>query len=172
MWLGDEGWTIEELAAAAALALSRQDVGQASARVTSAPNPRTIRYYGARGLLDPPVRFRGRTAVYGTRHLTQLVAIKKLQAQGASLLQVQRRLTGLDDTSLSRLAGAEDPPTGASAAVASPRPRPRQLSGIRLHENVTLMLEQPARPLDDDDLQAIAASAAPLLKLLQARRVL
>ena len=39
---------------------------------------------------------RGRTALYGLRHLLQLVAIKRLQAKGYTLEQVQQALEGLE----------------------------------------------------------------------------
>src|SRR5262249_5101766 len=45
-----------------------------------------------------------RTALYGRRHLLQLVAIKRLQARGLSLAQVQEELLGLPTTALARLA--------------------------------------------------------------------
>src|SRR5579864_741486 len=64
---------------------------------------------------------RGRTALYGRKHLMQLVAIKRLQAKGLSLAEVQRQLIGLTESALSRLARlpAEEE---VSAEPASPRP--------------------------------------------------
>ena len=45
------------------------------------------------------------------------------------------------------------------------------LQGVSLPGGVTLLLPA-SRPLDDDDLEAIRAVAAPLLKLLERRRLL
>jgi hypothetical protein len=45
------------------------------------------------------------------------------------------------------------------------------LQGIPLDSDVTLLLA-PVRSLDDDDIQAIRAAAAPLVKLLDTRRLL
>src|SRR5262249_61118542 len=45
------------------------------------------------------------------------------------------------------------------------------LKGIRLDDGVTLLLS-PARPVEPDDLEAIRVVAAPLLKLLEKRRLL
>ena len=73
-------WTIDELGAVVALALSVDYAGQANGRVREVPDRRTIRYYTTLGLIDRPARMRGRTALYGRRHLLQLVAIKRLQA--------------------------------------------------------------------------------------------
>ena len=71
-----------------------------SGRVRDVPDLRTIRYYTTLGLLDRAAAMRGRTALYGRRHLFQLVAIKRLQARGHSLAEIQQRLVGLSDTAL------------------------------------------------------------------------
>ena len=78
--------------------------GQPSGRVREVPDARTIRYYTTLGILDRPLEMRGRTAYYGRRHLLQLVAIKRLQAQGMSLTEIQQRLTGASDKALRRWA--------------------------------------------------------------------
>src|SRR5437588_1067937 len=99
-----ERWTIDELGAAVALALAVDYAGAPNGRVRDVPDRRTIRYYTTLGLLDRPLEMRGRTALYGRRHLWQLVAIKRLQARGLSLAEVQQRLVGLNDSALGRLA--------------------------------------------------------------------
>jgi DNA-binding transcriptional MerR regulator len=48
---------------------------------------RTIRYYIARGLLQPPL-VGGRGACYGGEHLARLAKIQALQAQGLTLAQI------------------------------------------------------------------------------------
>src|SRR5437763_13371750 len=97
-------WTIDELGSRVALALSVDYDGQASGRVRTVPDRRTIRYYTTLGLIDRPAEWRGRTALYGRRHLLQLVSIKRLQAQGLSLAQLQEALLGLTDAALEKLA--------------------------------------------------------------------
>ena len=77
-----------------------------SGRVRDVPDLRTIRYYTTLGLLDRPAAMRGRTALYGSRHLLQLAAIKRLQARGLSLAAVQERVVGISDASLRRLVAA------------------------------------------------------------------
>src|SRR5262245_17055321 len=47
---------------------------------------------------------RGRTALYARRHLEQLVAIKRLQAEGLSLAEIQARLAGIAPKELRALA--------------------------------------------------------------------
>jgi DNA-binding transcriptional MerR regulator len=125
----DEPWTIVELAELAAEALARSgtlgldtsattrgaegelDEGpeagppRANGRVRDIPNERLIRWYGTVGLVDPPLSRRGRVARYGQRHLLQLVAVKRRQAEGKSLAEVQAELAGLTDEALAAIAG-------------------------------------------------------------------
>src|SRR5437879_3826825 len=112
---GNGLWTITELTAEVARALSVDYAGQDSGRVRDVPDLRTIRYYTTLGLIDRAATMRGRTALYGRRHLLQLVAIKRLQAGGATLADLQAKLAGLTDTELAQLArlpdgGATEPP--------------------------------------------------------------
>src|SRR5262245_42574401 len=115
-------WTIDELGGQAAAALSVDYAGQASGRVRDVPDRRTIRYYTTLGLLDRPAEMRGRTALYGRRHLLQLVAIKRLQARGLSLAEVQLQLVGLTDAALRQLARV--PADLPEPPAAPPEPAP------------------------------------------------
>src|SRR3954468_20845544 len=98
-------WTIDELGAAVTAALAEGHDGAPNGRIRDVPDLRTTRYYTTLGLLDRPAEMRGRTALYGPRHLLQLVAVKKLQAGGLSLAQVQERLAGATEAALRELAG-------------------------------------------------------------------
>jgi DNA-binding transcriptional MerR regulator len=97
-------WTIDELAARVTLALTADYEGPPNGRVRAVPDRRTIRYYTTLGLLDRPATLSGRTALYGRRHLLQLVAIKRLQARGLTLAELQEQLLGLTDARLAELA--------------------------------------------------------------------
>ena len=97
-------WTLDELCDRVEPRLAVDYAGQASGRVRDVPDRRTIRYYTTLGLIDRPAAMRGRTALYGVRHLLQLAAVKRLQAQGLSLAEVQERLVGLTDAALRELA--------------------------------------------------------------------
>src|SRR4051812_2586994 len=169
-------WTIDELGAVATAALAEGYDGPPNGRVRDLPDRRTIRYYTTLGLLDRPAELRGRTALYARRHLLQLVAIKKLQARGLSLAEVQRALVGQPDAALEAQAGLEPVPgPGRAAAPSAPSapvradrgadfwravpappssPEPavanEVLQGLRLAEGVTLLLA-PSRPLDEAD---------------------
>src|SRR5580700_2008194 len=93
-------WTLDELCAQVALALAVDYAGAGNGRVRDLPDRRTIRYYTTLGLIDRPAEMRGRTALYGRRHLLQLVAIKRLQTQGQTLAELQQRLLGLSNRAL------------------------------------------------------------------------
>ncbi|CAN0423507.1 unnamed protein product [Laminaria digitata] len=97
--------TLRELVAEAAALLSQEGLDQPSGRVSDVPTVRTVRYYATHGLLEKPVDWRGRSALYGPRHLLLLLAIKRLQARGETLQDVQDRLAGIRDDELEELAG-------------------------------------------------------------------
>src|SRR5271157_4763365 len=100
-----ELWTIHQLSAEVERVLAVDYEGSRNGRVRDIPDLRTIRYYTTAGLLERPAEMRGRTALYGRRHLLQLVAIKKLQASGLSLSQIQEWMAAATDLLLERLAG-------------------------------------------------------------------
>ncbi|HEU5155768.1 MAG TPA: MerR family transcriptional regulator [Streptosporangiaceae bacterium] len=112
--MGDDAWTIGELAELAGAALAGDPV-QVSGRVRELPNERLIRWYTTIGLLDPPVARRGRTALYGPRHLLQLVAVKRRQAAGLAIAEIQAELAGATDGMLRELARL--PETVTSGAI-------------------------------------------------------
>ena len=187
---GDETfWTIDELGERVAEALGGPGYdGVPSGRVRDVPDLRTIRYYTTLGLLDRPAAMRGRTALYGPRHLLQLVAIKRLQARGLSLAAVQERVVGLSDAALRRLAAAEaaastadcssDPGvasrrnrSGASSqnrTQSRPAKKARACKTSRWRHGLVLSLAA-GRALDEDDLRVIRMAAAPLIEILRLR---
>src|SRR6516164_7545136 len=93
-------WTLDELSTAVSRALTVDYAGSVNGRVRDVPDRRTIRYYTTLGLIDRPAAMRGRTALYGVRHLLQLAAIKRLQTRGLSLSELQQQLLGLTDAAL------------------------------------------------------------------------
>jgi DNA-binding transcriptional MerR regulator len=72
------------------------------------PNERLVRWYVTVGLVDPPLSRRGRVARYGRRHLLQLVAVKRRQAEGRSLAEIQAELAGATDETLAAVARVPD----------------------------------------------------------------
>jgi DNA-binding transcriptional MerR regulator len=101
----DAGWTLRELAAEVAAELARNYQPADNGQIRPVPDERAIRYYTTLGLVDGPSKLRGRTALYGARHLAQVVAIKRLQSAGKSLEDIQSLLPTLDDATLSRVSG-------------------------------------------------------------------
>ena len=177
-----EGWRIDELADRAAAVLDGKAAPAASARVTPIPDRRMLRYYTTLGLLDPP-EMSGRVAYYGRRHLLQVVAIKRLQAGGATLAQIQEALAGVTTATLERIADLPPEPAGPPARQfwrTAPAPAggpPAAAAGagvvgaIRLAPGVTLVLDD-AGPLDPHRANEIRAAAAGLLAHLHAAGLL
>jgi DNA-binding transcriptional MerR regulator len=106
---------------------------------------RTVRFYGTKGLLPPPVIGPRRVGHYGQQHLSRLALIEELQHQGMTLAAIERYLRQL--------------PPGLSphdlaihrAVVASWAPDTAQ-SATRVE------LEQRAgRSLTDTDVERLAA---------------
>jgi hypothetical protein len=97
-------WTLDELVERVREALEAEYPGAPNGRVRDVPDRRVIRWYSTIGLVDKPSGMRGRTALYGPRHLEQLVAIKRRQAEGYSLAQIQEEFTGISPSSLTDIA--------------------------------------------------------------------
>jgi DNA-binding transcriptional MerR regulator len=125
-------WTILELAELAAETLAAQPgvpaagagtpsgPARANGRVRDVPNERLVRWYVTVGLVDPPLSRRGRVAQYGRRHLLQLVAVKRRQAEGRSLAEIQAELAGATDEALAAVARVPDTRPAPEAFAAAP----------------------------------------------------
>ncbi|MGW1138217.1 MerR family transcriptional regulator [Streptomyces zhihengii] len=106
---------------------------------------RTVRFYGTRGLLPPPVIGPRRVGHYGRDHLSRLALIEELQHQGMTLAAIERYLEQLPaDLSAQDLAIHR-------ALVAAWAPESA--------ERVTRAeLERRAgRPLSDEDVERLGA---------------
>src|SRR3954470_3601972 len=97
-------WTMDELVERVREALAAEYPGAPNGRVRDVPDRRAIRWYTTIGLVDRPLGMRGRTALYGPRHLLQLVAVKRRQAAGRTLAEIQAELTGATDRTLREIA--------------------------------------------------------------------
>ena len=186
-------WTIDELGERVAEALGGPGYdGVPSGRVRDVPDLRTIRYYTTLGLLDRPAAMRGRTALYGPRHLLQLVAIKRLQARGLSSggrARAGRRAVrrGAAATRRGRRPRREGPlsrhrrtgvasgillahsAAGTGRATQPPaRKGPSVQRRSRWSDGLVLSLAA-GRTLNEDDLRVIRMAAAPLIEILRLR---
>jgi DNA-binding transcriptional MerR regulator len=175
-------WTLRELTAEVAAQLERNYQATDNGQVRAIPDERSVRYYTTLGLVDRPAAMRGRTALYGRRHLAQLVAIKRLQSLGKSLGEIQQLLPALDDATLSRVSGVvlararrearaaafwKDEP--AAAPALPPAPSTGVLAwSLPLADGVTLTVT-PARAPTDADAETLNRAAAPLVAELARR---
>lgn len=185
-------WTMDELVRRTSAALAGPAYpGAPNGRVRDVPDRRTVRWYVTIGLVDRPAAMQGRTALYNTRHLLQIVAVKRRQAQGRSIAQIQAELAGATDKVLSRIADVPDELVEGDPAPPRPAARrrfwadrpvehlPTPADGgadtVTIRAAVSLpggaVVLLPGRP-DDDDLAAIQAAARPLLDLLADRGLL
>jgi DNA-binding transcriptional MerR regulator len=90
-------WTLEELIGMVAAVLDGTGYeGAPNGRVQDLPDARAVRWYTSIGLLDRPI-LRGRNRMYGPRHYLQLVAIKRRQAQGLRIADIQAELANAPD---------------------------------------------------------------------------
>lgn len=139
----DRTWTLDELVAEAAGWVARVGVGVADGRVREAPDARTIRYYQQLGLVDRPVRYDGRKALYGRRSLIQAVAVKLLQSEGRSLPQIQRAFASQPFDAFER---AVLDAVGEVPSTPAPAPMPVALRVWELAPGVTLTVDPSVQP--------------------------
>ncbi|MFI8952324.1 MerR family transcriptional regulator [Streptomyces sp. NPDC053750] len=106
---------------------------------------RTVRFYGTKGLLPPPVIGPRRVGHYGGEHLARLALIEELQHQGMTLAAIERYLKQLPpDLSAHDLALHR-------AVVASWAPE--TVERVTREE----LVRRAGRPLTDDDVDRLAA---------------
>ena len=188
-----DDWPIAELVGHVEQCLSAYPTPD-NGQVRAVPDERTIRYYGTIGLLDTPLAMRGRTALYGRKHVAQIIAIKRLQTDGRSLAEIQALWPRLDDQTLSRMSGVEFPPRprpreqfwkdAPAAAAPAPTPTPAKTASpteppanvelrIELAPDVTLLLAVPDQgiSISKADIGAIRAAAATLVAELARRQL-
>ena len=140
--------------------LDRSLLGAApDARVSAAPDARTVRYYTTLGLLDRP-RIEGRQAHYGERHVLQLLAIKALQAFDQPLAEIQRRLYARSDGELKALVESL---AAKAREQARPLPEALRLREIALEPGVRLVVEEGWKPRDAAALETKIHSALAAL---------
>lgn len=158
-------------------------VGQLNGQVRDVPDARTIRYYATIGLVDKPVAMHGRKALYSTRHLAQVLAIKRFQAVGKSLAEIQAIWPKVDDAALEKICGFAVPPRPRGRNhfwkdTPAQQPAKPELSAppievrIQLAGNVSLLVAAPdGIAITPADIDALRAAAAPLLVELAKRQL-
>jgi DNA-binding transcriptional MerR regulator len=186
-------WTLDELVRRVSAALaSSAYLGAPNRRVRDVPDRRAVRWYITIGLVDRPAAMAGRTALYGPRHLLQIVAVKRHQAAGHSLAEIQAELAGATDQTLRKVAAIPDelldadptetpqsaprarfwadrPAADGAASATGRTDSVTMLAAVQLGGGALVLLpRQPGR----DDVRAIHAAAKPLLDVLADRGLL
>jgi DNA-binding transcriptional MerR regulator len=128
---------VAELAGEAAKILAESGLAQERGTVSDLPDERTVRYYLAEGLLSAAEEKQGTASVFGYRHLLQLLAVKKLQAEHLPIRKIRELVEGRELRELERLLGLEGGTASKNEALSY----------------LEKLLTKPARP---------AASAQPL----------
>ncbi|BEL07284.1 hypothetical protein Q0Z83_054750 [Actinoplanes sichuanensis] len=111
---------MEQLVERVSAALAAEYPGAPNGRVRELPDRRSIRWYTTIGLVDRPLGTRGRTVLYGPRHLLQLVAIKRRQAAGRTLAEIQEELAGASEQTLAAVARIPDRVLGTDPTPVPP----------------------------------------------------
>lgn len=154
-------YSLEELSEEVASRLAQHGLlgAAADARVSAAPDARTVRYYTTLGLLDRP-RIEARQARYGPRHVRQLLAVKALQAADLPLAEIQQRLYGRSDQELEGLVQLLSSPSETA-----PEAPALKLRELMIEPGLRLVVEEGWAPRDPAALeQRIRAALAALCK--------
>jgi len=149
-------YKISELLKQAAEQIAQLTPHLQDGRIQNRPDVRTLRYYQGQGLIDKPVRYDGREAIYGQLHLQQLVIIKLLQIEGYKLRQIQKRLAGIQPHEIEAL--YQNLGLDSSPSVTSASPAHRQLISVELQKGVVLTLD-PALISDPNSLISTLTTA-------------
>jgi len=184
--------SLDQLVVAVASRLAEAGLDcQGNGQVSAVPDRRTLRYYTTIGLLDRPDAVRHRQAIYGERHVSQAVAVKRLQALGWNLAAIQARLAGLPPAEVEAIASGlpsvsegpagagatlggtlggrhfwSDPPAAPPKADRRPDGAVRPMLAIPLNPKATLLIATE-QPLTAADVAGIRAAAAGLVEHLE-----
>jgi hypothetical protein len=151
---------MDELVERVARALAAEYSGAPNGRVRDLPDRRAIRWYTTTGLVDRPLGMRGRTALYGRRHLLQLVAVKRRQAQGHTLAAIQAELHGADDAVLAEVARVPEEVLAGNGAAPDPGPARPRFWAVPAVSPQTAAAAAEVAPAATDDVAAVSATRA------------
>ncbi|MGK7929411.1 MAG: MerR family transcriptional regulator [Spirulina sp.] len=108
-------------------------------RVKENVTPRLVRHYTSAGLLDEPQKKGGRYAVYGYRHLLQLLVVRRLLAEGYGTNAIGDLAIATENTELEALLQG-----GVQLTVTPANPALGFLQGIKQRRNSTALNSKPA----------------------------
>ena len=123
---------MDDLVRAAAETLPYIAPHQERPTVSRMPDARSVRYYMSQGILNKPHQYQGGAALFGYKHLLQLLAVKMLQAQYLPLKRIKSLIAEATSKDLERIlrtgSGASEflglrDPTGVGALASVSRRR-------------------------------------------------
>ncbi len=128
---------------------------QPSDRVAETLTERTLRFYISAGLIDRPLGKEGTAALYGYRHLLQILAIKLLQGSFLPIRRIKEILGGRTNEEMEMLLaeGLEGPVTNLRQALRQPwrnLPLPRMATPSRRR----FLLQEPEAPWRANSLES------------------
>ncbi len=160
----DAEFSLDELSETAARLLRQEGTRVDDGRVAGAPDGRAIRFYQTLGVLDKPLRYDGRRAVYGYRHLLQILAVKRLQAEGYPLGMIQSSLPAKSTDDLERGLRAAAPMAGPPHELAAPAPTPdvslRRVLTAEIAPGITVTIDPAQVPEPERLIRRLAAHLA------------
>jgi DNA-binding transcriptional MerR regulator len=130
---------------------------QTKYRVRDIPTARTVRYYTTNSLVDKPVAMVGVNALYGYRHLLQILAIKYLQSQYLPLVKIRSLIKNADNRELELLIPAFAP-APATSRIAS---RDDRRIAERSFLSGTQAIDSSLRPAPGAAGETVKAEAPP-----------
>lgn len=161
-------WTLDELVRRVSAALAGSAyLGAPNRRVRDVPDRRAVRWYVTIGLVDRPAAMAGRTALYGRRHLLQIVAVKRRQAAGHSLAEIQAELAGATDETLRQVAAVPDELLDRAPAAI---PRDMTAETRRSARRARFWADRPAAdgvPSATSDTGSVRADSVSMLAAVQ-----
>ncbi len=121
---GREDLRLDELLDAANSLMEAVAPVQPSDRVTETLSERTLRYYISQGLVDRPSGKEGASALYGYRHLLQLLALKRLQASYLPVKKIREIVPqSTNDALRAIISGGEQGGVMETGSLSSTSPR-------------------------------------------------
>ncbi len=148
--LREGAWPLDDLVEHANRLLPSVLPKEAAGRAADAVNQRLVRHYTTQGLLDEPLK-EGREARYLYRHLLQLMALRRLLAEGFSSAVVGRVLAGRSEGELEELLSGRlrvelVPEQGAASDRAEFLRRVRERAGLESSTASALVVGLPSAP--------------------------
>jgi DNA-binding transcriptional MerR regulator len=154
---GETSFTLQKLVEILKEQLPHVAPLQTKYRVSDIPTERTVRYYTTNFLVDKPLARDGVNALYGYRHLLQILAIKYLQSQYLPLVKVRSLIKNADNRELELLIPAFASAPASSRMVSREDRRIAERSFL----SRTPAVDPPLRPTEEATGQVARADALP-----------